>query len=355
MKIKCGCYVRIIIYCVIIIAYVLKFISEVSEIYDNIEPSVSTESWIQTIDDAYGVNIRQTDDLNYMLIGTLPDREGSSFWQNLMHLIFGTQLETFVESVMMNLDDMGEPIWGKTFGDIRFKYMEQINDNEYIISATIDDCCALLKVDGFGNIIWVKKSHLNSVPRSILPIENGFMVVGYVEIDSEKHAFVSKINEDGDEIWTKLYSSWKPYAEFYSIQQTIDGYMVLGYAYEGSSYTRSTDLIFTRLDSDGMPIWNKRIFLYANLPTQINMERINENEYILITKTVSQHRPMIMKFDLDGNVLWSKSISAGNTFCNIQQTSDGGFVIVGHHNPLLVVSYSLMVMKIDQFGNSEWT
>ena len=201
MKIKCGCYVRIIIYCVIIIAYVLKFISEVSEIYDNIEPSVSTESWIQTIDDAYGVNIRQTDDLNYMLIGTLPDREGSSFWQNLMHLIFGTQLETFVESVMMNLDDMGEPIWGKTFGDIRFKYMEQINDNEYIISATIDDCCALLKVDGFGNIIWVKKSHLNSVPRSILPIENGFMVVGYVEIDSEKHAFVSKINEDGDEIW----------------------------------------------------------------------------------------------------------------------------------------------------------
>jgi hypothetical protein len=293
----------------------------------------SDEQWIKTIDGTHGAVIRQTDDGKYMLIGTNPD-------------------ETV--SVILNLDEDGEYIWGLRFSDIKFTFIQHTNDGNYIICGIYEDSILILKIDQSGDIIWTRKSDIAGYPCSIQQFDDTYLVVGHM---ATTKSFVSKLNNDGIPIWTKTFEYYKSY-EFHSIQQTTKGYMVVGNHWSESIYwgdtTYSTMLSIISIDNDGILIWHRWVYIGDAYPSKRSITRVNENEYVLTAQHYEIGKPIVLlKIDINGTNLWAKTFPGFNRFENIQHTSDNGIIIVGQDYTFETLKRALII-KTDEYGNVNW-
>jgi len=158
-------------------------------------------------------------------------------------------------------------------------------------------------------------------------------------------------------IWQKTYGGTGFDGAQY-IQQTSDGgYIAVGWT--DSFGSGGYDGYLLKLDGSGNLKWQKTFG--GNQDDWFNYTRqTSDDGYIAVGWTYSYGQGLadvyVVKLDANGELTWEETYGGDGFdegYC-IEQTADGGFVIVGESNSFVSGPVDVYVLKLDADGNLEW-
>lgn len=158
------------------------------------------------------------------------------------------------------------------------------------------------------------------------------------------------------EEWNKTYGGASSDA-ISSIQKTSDGgYIMAGYT---TSYgAGSNDVWLIKTDEYGTEHWNKT-FGGASADWASSVQQTSDGGYILVGVTESygngRYDFWLIKINADGTEQWNKTFG-GTSWDNansVQQTSDGGYILVGDSD-VYGSGTNIWLIKTDANGNQLW-
>jgi len=269
------------------------------------------------------------------------------------------------------LDSSGNKIWFRHYGggsNDHGKSIQQTTDGGYIVagqtwSFTYGGCdFGIYKLDSDGNKVWFKHYGGSGDDKACSiqqTSDGGYIVIGY----GNSYAFggydfaIYKLNSSGNKIWFKHYGGTSD--DFgYSIQQTSDG----GYGVAGRShsYTNgSADYAIYKLDSNGNKVWFKH-YGGTHFDYPLSIQQTSDGGYVIAGESESYsygNRDFaICRLDSSGNKIWFKHYGGSNYegAHSIQQTSEGGYIVVGSTESYTYGSADVAIYKLNSNGNKVW-
>jgi 3',5'-cyclic AMP phosphodiesterase CpdA len=259
-------------------------------------------------------------------------------------------------------------LWEKTFGgpsEDNFGMVRQTTDGGYILVGTTvsygagDDDVYLVKTDLNGNKVWQKtfgESSKDSGTCVQRTSDGGYIISGY--FNWEQDACLIKTDLNGNLVWQKFYSCGGGGVDTaYHVQQTFDG----GYIFVGitnSCGAGDLDIYLVKTDSNGNEVWHKT-FGGSSKEHGNWVQQTKDGGYILVGDTRSfgatGQDVYLIKTDSNGSEVWHKIFGgSGDDWCRcVQQTKDGGYIVTGITN-YLSGSDAAYLIKTDSNGNSVW-
>src|SRR5205823_392934 len=159
-----------------------------------------------------------------------------------------------------------------------------------------------------------------------------------------------KADSIGDTLWTRTFGG--PSFDFiHGIHQTSDG----GYILTGHTYSFSAgepDVYLIRTDSSGDSLWTKT-FGGLGFDDGVSVQQTTDGGYIIVGVTnlftPDSGDVYLMKTDSSGNVLWTRTYGGtGNDIgYSVQQNADGGYIIAGVTNFLSGDSSDVYLIRTD--------
>jgi hypothetical protein len=285
---------------------------------------------------------------------------------------FSTNLGAGNQDVyLIKTDSNGDTLWTKTFGGISSEWgnsVLQTIDSGYIISGYthsfgfLNSEVYLVKTDALGNLLWTKtfgtanQDYSYSIQQTT---DAGYIITGYFDSSGSiggNDVFLIKTDVNGDSLWTKSFGGMDN-DEGQFVQQTTDG----GYILTGttSSFGAGTyDIYLIKTDSSGDTIWTKT-FGGLNEDFGACIQQTTDGGYVVIGNTRSfgagSTDIVLFKTDYNGNLIWTKTFGggAGDMGVFVQQTTDGGYILTGYANG--IISSDLYLIKTDTNGDTLWT
>ena len=250
--------------------------------------------------------------------------------------------------------------WAKTYGgtgsDIG-NSVQQTNDGGFIICGNTYSFGAgagdiyLIKTDSDGILQWTKTFGEAAT-------DNGFSVLqtndsGYIICGSPKTLLI-KVTSNGSFNWGKnMGVCWDP---GYSIKQLNNGeFIIAGEICLGAG---NTDVSLLKIDSSGTLLWAKT-FGGTAADSGYDVQQTSDGGFIVVGETRSFGWPYyvgyLIKTISDGSLQWSKSfgVTYDNNFSrSVYQTNDSGFIIAGSSKMGLGIKYHFYLHKTDINGNT---
>ena len=298
----------------------------------------------------YAYSVQQTSDGGYIVAG-----ETNSFGAGGDVFLFKT-------------DASGNLQWAKTFGGSSYEYahsVQQTSDGGYIVAGGTYSFGAgnydvfLLKTDASGNLQWAKTfggSGWDLAYSVQQTSDGGYIVAGetYSFGAGSYDVFLLKTDASGNLQWAKTFGgSGGDYA--WSVQQTSDGgYIMAGYT--SSFGAGSYDVFLLKTDASGNLQWAKT-FGGSNYELAHSVQQTSDGGYIVAGFTYSfgagNEDVFLLKTDASGNLQWAKTFggSEWDWAYSVQQTSDGGYIVVGFTYSFGAGSYDVFLLKTDANGN----
>ena len=192
-------------------------------------------------------------------------------------------------------------------------------------------------------------------------IDGGYILAGETgSVDMHGEIWVIKTDENGNKVWDKtlggVNQDYNP-----NIKQTNDkGFIITAKTY--SFGAGEVDIWVVKLDENGAEQWNttfgKQFWDYNG-----ECQQTTDGGYIIVG-TMSRYEPLIfdlclVKIDSEGNQLWNKTFKnkpeSYDFGKSVQQMSDGGYIIAGSTIPRGTnTSYDIWLIKTDAQGNEQW-
>ena len=321
------------------------------ESLSNVEDSVSDDNFVKTFggsefDDGYSV--QQTTDGGYIITGsTYSHGNGSGdVW-------------------LIKTDSQGTEEWNKTFGglnDDQGHSVQQTTDGGYIITGYTNSFgngsgdIWLIKTDSDGNEMWNQTfggsdwDYGESVQQTT---EGGYIITGYTQSFGNimYDVWLIKTDSQGNEEWNQIFGGSDSDGSEY-VQQTDDGgYIITGLT--ESFGNGGTDVWLIKTDSEGNEEWNQTFGGSENEKGN-SVQQTTDGGYIITGKAEADNIWLI-KTDSEGQEEWNQTFGGtgydvGNS---VQQTTDGGYIITGLNSSLNEV-FDLWLIKTDSNGNEEW-
>jgi hypothetical protein len=159
-----------------------------------------------------------------------------------------------------------------------------------------------------------------------------------------------ELDGGGNAIWRKAYGT-REYAELSSIRETSDGgYIVAGNQHDGTPQYGNAWIL--KLTGSGGIAWQKTYG--GNGYLLYSIEQTDDGGYIAAGEYANESVEQgiwIVKLDGNGEIVWQKGFGNRIMGKSIQQTSDGGFVLLGR--PTYGES-DIIVIKLDSTGTVTW-
>jgi hypothetical protein len=242
--------------------------------------------------------------------------------------------------------------------------VQQTSDGGYIIAGmtdwgVYDDDVFLVKTDASGNTVWYDDKGFDDSDERAFSIrqtsDGGYILTGTTtQYDSDGDVWLVKIGADGATTWYKHYGGSAADGGR-TVRQTSDG----GYIIAGSSASigaGGSDFCLFKTDASGNLLWQMP---YGGARDEWCFcgEQTADGGYILAGPTMSfgagEVDYYLVKTDAQGNRLWERTFGGtGYDWCySVQQTADGGYVLVGAANSYGAGSYDVYLVKTDAEGN----
>jgi len=285
--------------------------------------------------------------------------------------------------LVMKLDSNGNIQWQKTYGGPGRDWaydVEETQDGGYIVGGGTGSFGAggwdmwILKLDSYGNVQWQKTyggwgvgiDGLNAeyVHDLAKTSDGGYIVVGGTTSygAGDRDIWVLKLDSQGNVQWQRTFGSslfdWS-----HHVGQTSDGgyiisgatSFVLGFLGGGWGY----DIWVLKLDSQGNIQWQKTYGGWS-LEAPETIQQTSDGGYILVGLTQSfgfgPQDILIIKLDSQGNIQWAKTYGGMGYEIGfyIRQTQDGGYIVSGSTTSFGAGGWDLLVLKLDPNGNIQW-
>jgi hypothetical protein len=305
------------------------------------------ETWSKTYD---GMSVQQTSDGGYIILG------GSSS-----------------DLLLIKTDDQGNKIWDRTFGgeeSVSSDWsVQQTLDSGYIITCNtwvyLDEGLMdllLIKTDDQGNKIWDRTfggeefDEGESVQQTP---DGGYIITGWTRSfgAGSSDLWLIKTDEQGTRLWDRTFGGEESDSGG-SVQQTSDGgYIITGLT--GSFGAGSSDLWLIKTDGQGKKLW-ERTFGGADWDEGYSVQQTLDGGYIITGSTASFGAGYgdlwLIKTDVQGKKLWERTFGGAedDEGKSVQQTPDGGYIIMGSTESFGEGSGDLWLIKTDEQGNKIW-
>jgi hypothetical protein len=310
------------------------------------------EAWNKTFGGDGGErawSVQQTSDGGYIIAGDARSygAGGSDFW-------------------LVKTDSNGNKVWDKTFGGAGLEWacsVQQTSDGGYILAGRTDSYGAggsdfwLVKTDSNGNKVWDKTFGGTAGDEAYdvqQTSDNGYILAGRTGSYGAGNGnfWLVKTDSKGNEQWNRTFSGTGP-GEAESVQQTSDGGYILAGRTDSCS-DRGFDFWLVKTDSNGNKTWDKT-YGGTGRDTAYSVQQTSDRGYILAGATYSYGAGgsdfsdvWLVKTDSNGNKAWDKTFggTARDEAYDVQQTSDGGYILAGQISSYGAGSWDFWLIKV---------
>jgi len=263
-----------------------------------------------------------------------------------------------------------EKFYGGPYEDYIFS-IEPTSDGGYILvgytsGGYLDGKVWLIKTDSQGNEQWIKKYDRNmyDVGHSVKQTsDGGYIITGLTGTfsGSTHDLWLIKTDSNGNKQWDKVFDKDGIGDNGNSILQTSDGgYIICGRA-NGGDGKRDGDIWVIKTDSSGDIQWDKVFGKGGYYEDEgHSIQQTYDGGYIIIGLTESYgprgYNIWLIKIDSFGNEQWNKVLGGWyqEYGYSVKQTSDGGFILTGETWSYGAGGGDLWLVKIDSLGNEQW-
>ncbi|MGC8928857.1 MAG: hypothetical protein ACP5QK_13175 [Myxococcota bacterium] len=276
---------------------------------------------------------------------------------------------------IIKLSPSGDMLWQKSYEGGEAFYINQTRDGGFIVGGWRHNDVSIkdgwvLKLNEEGNIEWQKVYYIDEYDphyphkKSLIEVnsvfeisDGGYIIAGraeYYNFDHEYDYWFAKLNSSGDIEWLRTYEDGGQ-NYFTSIQGTKDG----GYIISGTTFYIDSNygsILILKVKANGDIDWQKSY--YGGGASSIQQTR--DGGYILAGNTNSfgagGQDIWILKLRGDGNIEWQKTYGGSGLdhASSIQQTRDGGYVLVGTLATSSDCGMNLWILKLEKNGDIEW-
>jgi len=260
--------------------------------------------------------------------------------------------------------------WNKTFGGSEYDrpaFGQPTSDGGYIITGMTRSFGSggsdiwLVKTDAYGNKLWDKTfggSETDYAESVIETNDKCYVITGstYSFGSGISSLFLIKVDSNGNKLWEKFFGG-DSVERGRSIQLVSDG----GYIITGETWSYGSggvDIWLIKTDANGNKIWDRTFGGSGNEFGNCVQQTI-DGGFILVGTTDSFSTDLteiwLIKTDANGNEIWDKTFGESIDFFgnSVQQTIDGGYIITGGKD--VYYGYSdLLLIKTDSYGNKIW-
>jgi len=190
--------------------------------------------------------------------------------------------------------------------------------------------------------------------------DGGYIIAGGAEpyAGGQSDAYLIKTDISGDTVWTRTYggSNWD---WGYSAEETDDdGYIIGGYT--GSFGAGGDDVYLIKTDSSGDTIWT-RTYGGPDYDHGRSVDQTSDGGYII----VGEFQPYggapkdvyLVKTGASGETVWTRTYGGGDEEYgrSVDQTSDGGYIVGAWAASFGAGGLDVYLLKVDASGDTVWT
>ena len=303
----------------------------------------------------YGRSLIQTNDGNYLIAGNMS--------------ILG---DNYSNALLVKIDHKGEQEWKRdyTFSSTdRLNAVKELADGGIIMagftmSATdYSKDVLVIKTDAEGNVEWQRSyGDAQDETANSIDISNGggFIITGEV-INANTGfglCYLMKIDDEGELSWSNTFGGSQNDNGF-SVTSTNDG----GFAITG--VTRSLgdndgDAWLIKVSGSGAIQWERT---YGGEDTEFGraIQQTVDGGYIIIGQTesfgIGSSDAYLLKTDSEGNEMWSQSFGGQGTDQGryVVETADQGYLISGYTDSFGASGgFNFWIIKTNSLGEPEW-
>lgn len=313
-------------------------------------------SWSQTFggsDREIAGDIHQTEDGGYIITGST--------------MSFGAgQYDVY----LIKTDDSGVEQWNRTYGGSEYEMGRSVQhtfDGGYIIAGYSTSFGAgssdvyLIKTDETGIELW-SKTYGDIYGDDALSVrkttDGGYIIAGrtWNYGAGEADIYLIRTDASGTEQWSQTYGGPNN-DKCNSVELTSDGgYILAGYTYSDEGYP---DFYLIKTDALGTEEWSKTFgHFYYNIGKVAR--QTSDGGYIFVGTSSDYYTGILdiqlIKTNSMGEEQWSEIYGGSSSWEggeDIQQTSDGGYIIVG--NRLSNNNREVYLIKTDDLGSEQWS
>jgi len=244
--------------------------------------------------------------------------------------------------------------------------VQESPDGGYIIAGSTESFAYdgedvyLIRTDSAGHLLWQKtfRDRWDDSANSVWPTtDGGCIVAGWTAVKGHSpDAYLIKTDPAGNLIWEKTFSG-RHSASAHSVQQTADG----GYIIAGStrSFGAPHDVYLLKTNSAGNLIWQKT-FGGADYDYGRSVQQTTDGGFIIAGFTESfgagDDDVYLIKTNSAGKLLWQKTFgwTGEDRGYSVRETADGGYIIAGYAWGYLGTGGDVYLIKTDSTGNLIW-
>lgn len=297
----------------------------------------------------WGNSIQQTKDGGYIIAGCTDS--------------YGAGID---DVWLIKTDASGDTAWTRTYGGSSIdwgKSVQQTSDGGYIITGFTRSFGAgvydvwLIKTDASGDTAWTKtfggsySDKGNSVQQTS---DGGYIITGETYSD----VWLIKTDVTGDTVWTKTFGG-RYHDEGNYVRQTSDGgYIIAGHT--GSSFDISGDVCLIKTDALGDMVWTRTFGGSADDKGR-SVQQTADGGYIVVGETATDeaifYDVYLIKTDASGDTVWTRTFGGINhdDGYSVQQTADRGYIIAGGTASYGAGHFDVWLIKTNASGDIAWT